>query len=65
MGPDLLGIAGASAFVIAVVSLFAVIDRILCGAWDALLGSPGPGLVAGMGAWSRSRLPTTPKSPSP
>jgi hypothetical protein len=64
MGPDLLGIVGATVFMLAVIGVFAVVDRIVCGAWDALLGSPGPGLVAGMTAWSRTVVRELPRSPS-
>ncbi len=53
MGPDLLGATGAIAFLLAILSLFAIIDRLLCGAWEALTGSPGRGLVAGIAAWGR------------
>ena len=51
MGPDLLGFAWAMGFLAVVLALFALVDRLLTGAWDALRGSPGMGLVAGMAAW--------------
>jgi hypothetical protein len=51
MGPDLFGIVWAAGFLAAVIGAFALVDRLLTGAWDALRGSPGMGLVAGMAAW--------------
>lgn len=57
MGPDLIGIAGATAFLLAVVSVFALIDRLLCGAWEALNGSPACGLVTGIAAWADGHEP--------
>ena len=51
MGPDLFGIVWATAFVVAVVLVFAAVDRAICGAWAALRESPGLGLVAGLAAW--------------
>lgn len=69
MGPDLLGIAGATAFLMSVLAVFAVVDRILCGAWEALNGSPGRSLVAGVTAWAREAAPrratSSPGSASP
>ncbi|MHB8959119.1 MAG: hypothetical protein ACYDAN_05795 [Candidatus Limnocylindrales bacterium] len=64
MGPDLLGAAGATAFLLGVISLFALVDRVLCGAWEALTGSPGRGLVAGMAAWGRDFEARSGASPS-
>ncbi len=53
MGPDLFGIAWATALLLAVVLVFAALDRAVCGAWAALRESPGRGLVAGFAAWGR------------
>jgi hypothetical protein len=68
MGPDLPGVVGATAVLLGVICLFALIDRVLCGAWEALNGSPGWGLVAGMAAWDRDagvrREQRTQSSPS-
>ena len=57
MGPDLLGMVGATAFIVVVLAAFGLVDRVLCGAWDALLGSPGSSLVAGMTAWASEARP--------
>lgn len=77
MGPDLFGIAWATGFLLVVIGAFALADRLLCGAWDALRGSPGAGLVTGIAAWGdgmreRARVgsPTSPggappESPAP
>lgn len=65
MGPDLLGIAWATGFLVVVIVLFALVDRLLTGAWDALRGSPGMGLVAGISAWREDAVgPDTSASPS-
>lgn len=72
MGPDLFGIAWATGFLLVVIGTFALADRLLCGAWDALRGSPGAGLVAGITAWGRGadgrlvdRSPTSPGATPP
>lgn len=51
MGPDMFGIVWATGFLAAVIGAFALVDRLLTGALDALRGSLGMGLVAGMAAW--------------
>jgi len=53
MGPDLLGLIGATGFILVVLTVFGLVERILCGASDALRNSPGASLVAGMAAWGR------------
>ena len=67
MGPDLLGIIGATSFMVALLAAFALADRLLCGAWGVLRGSPGPGLVAGMTGWGQEgetrRVAGSPGSP--
>jgi hypothetical protein len=51
VGPDLFGIAWAMGFLVAMIGIFALVDRLLTGACDALRDSPGSGLVTGMSAW--------------
>ncbi len=51
MGPDLFGILWATGVLALVIGVFALVDRLVTGAWDALRGSPGIGLVVGMAAW--------------
>ncbi len=67
MGPDLFGIMWATGFLAIVIGGFAVVDRLLTGAWEALRGSPGAGLVAGMAAWrdgvARPHASRSPSSP--
>lgn len=77
MGPDLFGIVWATGFLAAVIGVFGLVDRLVTGVWDALCGSPGMGLVAGMAAWrdaaeadDPARSPssadgTPPESPDP
>jgi hypothetical protein len=72
VGPDLIGMAGAVGFLLVILSIYALIDRLVCGAWEALNGSPGWGLVRGMTVWAERpesglesrRVVSSPASPA-
>lgn len=51
--PDTIGFALGTAFLAVVLTIFGIIDRIVCGVATEIRYSIGPGLSAGLRAWGR------------
>lgn len=51
--PDTVGFALGTAFLAAVLTIFGIVDRIVCGVATEIRYSIAPGLSAGLRAWGR------------